>query len=75
MTVLPVMNADLAQGAPLAELIAHTLTQHLKSNPIHIQKVWGALETSTSKALRALLKPTLNLDRSAMIVKGYWRQD
>lgn len=75
LTVLPVMNADLAQGAPLAELIAHTLTQHLKSNPIHIQKVWGALETSTSKALRALLKPTLNLDRSAMIVKGYWRQD
>lgn len=75
LTVLPLVIDDMPQGKPLAQLIDSTLESYLTQHPFTIEKVWGAIETSTSKALRALLKQRLKLDRTDMIVKGYWRKE
>lgn len=72
--ILTLKIGALQQGEPLAQLIDTTLQQHLQQTDLNIEKVWGAIEVSTSKALRPLLKSRLGLDRSDMIVKGYWRQ-
>ena len=75
LKILPVVIGDMDQGQPLAQLIDSTVEDYLAQHPVVIEKVWGAIETSTSKALRALLKRRLKLDRTDMIVKGYWRKE
>ena len=63
------------QGQPLAQLIDSTIEDYLAQHPIVIEKVWGAIEVNTSKALKALLKQRLKLDRTDMVIKGYWRKE
>lgn len=75
LNVIPLVIEGQQQGLPLAQFIDQTLEQYLIDNKVSIEKVWGAIEVGTSKALRALLKTRLGLDRSDMIVKGYWRQE
>lgn len=75
LEILPLVIGDINQGQPLAQLIDNTLKNYLAQHRVVIEKIWGAIEVSTSKALKALLKQRLKLDRSDMIVKGYWRKE
>ena len=75
LKILPVVIGDMHQGQPLAQLIDSTVEDYLAQHPVVIEKVWGAIEVNTSKALKALLKQRLKLDRTDMIVKGYWRKE
>ena len=75
LKILPVVIGDMDQGQPLAQLIDSTIEDYLAQHPIVIEKVWGAIEVNTSKALKALLKQRLKLDRTDMIIKGYWRKE
>lgn len=75
LKILPVVIGDMHQGQPLAQLIDSTVEDYLAQHPVVIEKVWGAIEVNTSKALKALLKQRLKLDRTDMVVKGYWRKE
>ncbi|MFK3916282.1 SIP domain-containing protein [Psychrobacter sp. NPDC078501] len=74
-TVLPIVTNQPNSGAELATLIDRELGDYLTNNPLQINKVWGALEANTAKALRPLLKDRLELSRTDVVVKVYWRQD
>lgn len=58
----------------LAERIDTCVGEYLAQNPIHINRVWGALEASVTKQLRRLLQQRLALTRSEMVIKVYWRR-
>ena len=75
LKILPVVIGNMAQGQPVAQLIDSTVEGYLAQHPVVIEKVWGAIEVNTSKALKALLKQRLRLDRTDMIIKGYWRKE
>ncbi|NYR10763.1 siderophore-interacting protein [Psychrobacter sp. BI730] len=74
-TVLPIVTNQPNSGADLATLIDRKLGDYLTNNPLQIDKVWGALEANTAKALRPLLKDRLELSRTDVVVKVYWRHD
>lgn len=74
-TVLPIVTNQPNSGAELATLIDRELGDYLTNNPLKIDKVWGALEANTAKALRPLLKDRLELSRTDVVVKVYWRHD
>lgn len=74
-TVLPIVTNQPNLGAELATLIDSKLGNYLTGNPLQIDKVWGALEANTAKALRPLLKDRLELSRTDVVVKVYWRHD
>ncbi|MGP9689423.1 SIP domain-containing protein [Psychrobacter sp. AOP22-C1-C5] len=74
-TVLPLVTDQVHSGRALAALIDHTLADYLTTYPLRIDKVWGALEAHTAKALRGLLKQRLKLERADATVKVYWRKD
>lgn len=74
-TVLPIVTNQPNSGAELATLINSKLGDYLIDNPLQIDKVWGALEANTAKALRPLLKDRLGLSRTDVVVKVYWRHD
>jgi NADPH-dependent ferric siderophore reductase len=74
-TVLPIVTNQPNSGAELATLIDSKLGDYLTDNPLQLDKVWGALEANTAKALRPLLKDRLELSRTDVVVKVYWRQD
>lgn len=61
-------------SASLTERIIETLTAFEQQSNITIEKVWGALEVSDIKSLRAALKTKLNLPRQNMVLKVYWRR-
>lgn len=74
-TLIPIVTNQVNAGADLATLIDNTLCDYLAKQAFTIDKIWGALEAGTAKALRKLLKTRLNLERSDMVVKVYWRHD
>ncbi len=74
-TVLPIVTNQPNSGAELATLIDRELGDYLTNNPLQIDKVWGALEANTAKALRPLLKDRLGLSRTDVVLKVYWRHD
>jgi NADPH-dependent ferric siderophore reductase len=73
--MLPLVVGEMNLGQNLATLIDSKLGDYLTNHPIQIDKVWGALEANTSKALRPLLRERLKLSRTEAVVKVYWRQD
>lgn len=75
LEILPLVIGNMDQGQPLAQLIDSTVEDYLAQHPVVIEKVWGAIEVNTSKALKTLLKQRLKLDRTDMIIKGYWRKE
>ena len=74
-TILPIVTNQVNSGADLATLIDRELGDYLTNNPLQIDKIWGALEANTAKALRPLLKDLLGLSRTDVVVKVYWRHD
>lgn len=74
-TVLPIVTDQTVSGQEAAQLIDTTLNQYLATQPLSIDKVWGALEATTAKTLRGLLKDRLQLSRTEVVVKVYWRHD
>lgn len=48
------MTDEVNAGRALADLIDTTLADYLATHPLHIDKIWGALEAGTAKALRGL---------------------
>ncbi|WP_199507913.1 MULTISPECIES: siderophore-interacting protein [unclassified Psychrobacter] len=74
-TFLPLVTGGMNAGKDLAVQIDNVLAMHLADTPTDIEKVWGALEAQTAKALRGKLKTRLNLSRSDVVVKVYWRYD
>jgi len=74
-TVLPIVIDQTVSGQETAQLIDTTLNQYLATQPLSIDKVWGALEATTAKTLRSLLKNRLQLSRTEVVVKVYWRHD
>ncbi len=74
-TIVPIVTGQVNAGTDLAKLIDNKLGEYLAKQPLSIDKVWGALEAATAKALRKRLKARLNLERSDMVVKVYWRHD
>lgn len=74
-TVLPLVTGKINSGKELAVLIDHTLAEYLSTQPLKIEKVWGALEAGTAKALRGLIQQRLGLERADSVIKVYWRQD
>ena len=74
-TVLPIVIGSINSEQSLATLIDSKLSDYLTEHPLQIDKVWGALEASTVKALRPMLRERFDLSRAEVIVKVYWRQD
>ncbi len=74
-TVLPIVIGSINSGQNLATLIDSKLSDYLTEYPLQISKVWGALEASTVKALRPMLRERLKLGRAEVVVKVYWRRD
>lgn len=74
-TVLPLVTDQVNAGRALADLIDTTLADYLTTHPLHIDKIWGALEAGTTKALRGLLQQRLGLARADSVIKVYWRKD
>lgn len=74
-TVLPLVTNQVNAGRALADLIDTTLADYLTTHSLHIDKVWGALEAGTAKALRGLLQQRLGLARADSVIKVYWRKD
>ena len=74
-TVLPIVIGPRSSGQNLAAIIDSKLTDYLTQHPLQIDKVWGALEASTVKALRPMLRERFKLSRAEVVVKVYWRQD
>ncbi len=73
MTVLPLIIEHTQDN--LADKIDKLLSGFLLTNPIEIDKVWGAMEATTVKKLRRLLQKRLGLSRSDCVLKVYWRKD
>ena len=73
--VLPIVTNQVNSGSDLATLIDSELGDYLTNHPLQIDKVWGALEANTAKALRPLLRERLELSRTDVVVKVYWRHD
>jgi len=73
-TVLPLVTGQVNSGRELATLIDSTLESYLSTHPLKIDKVWGALEAGTAKALRGLLRERFTLERTDSIIKVYWRK-
>lgn len=74
-TVLPLVTGKVNSGKALAALIDDTLGKYLTTQPLKIEKVWGALEAGTAKALRGLIQQRLGLERADSVIKVYWRHD
>ncbi|HSP85479.1 MAG TPA: siderophore-interacting protein, partial [Psychrobacter sp.] len=74
-TVLPLVTDQVNAGRALADLIDTTLSDYLTTHPLHIDKIWGALEAGTAKALRGLLQQRHGLARADSVIKVYWRKD
>ncbi|WP_201584061.1 siderophore-interacting protein [Psychrobacter immobilis] len=74
-TVLPIVIGSINSEQSLATLIDSKLSDYLTEHPLQIDKVWGALEASTVKALRPMLRERFELSRAEVVVKVYWRQD
>lgn len=74
-TVLPIVIGSIKSEQSLATLIDSKLSDYLTEHPLQIDKVWGALEASTVKALRPMLRERFELSRAEVVVKVYWRQD
>ena len=74
-TVLPIVIGSINSEQSLATLIDSRLSDYLTEHPLQIDKVWGALEASTVKALRPMLRERFELSRAEVVVKVYWRQD
>ncbi|MEG9304840.1 SIP domain-containing protein [Psychrobacter celer] len=74
-TVLPMIMDPASVGQNVAPQIDRQLADYLAKQPLQIDKVWGALEAKTAKALRPLLQKRLGLERSDVVVKVYWRHD
>ncbi|MDN3451905.1 MULTISPECIES: siderophore-interacting protein [unclassified Psychrobacter] len=74
-TVLPIDANQINLGQQLATAIDQKLGDYLTHHSLQIDKVWGALEANTAKALRPLLRDRLELNRTEVVVKVYWRQD
>lgn len=74
-TVLPIITSSINSEQSLATLIDSKLSDYLTEHPLQIDKVWGALEASTVKALRPMLRERFELSRAEVVVKVYWRQD
>ncbi|MDN6308120.1 MAG: SIP domain-containing protein [Psychrobacter sp.] len=75
VTVLPIIIDQDDLGQSLASTINTELGDYLNKNPLQIDKVWGALEAKTAKALRPLLRERLQLSRTDAVIKVYWRHD
>ena len=73
--LLPLVAGKIHSGKELAVLIDQTLANYLTNHPLQIEKVWGALEAGTAKALRGLIQQRLGLERSDSVIKVYWRKD
>lgn len=74
-TVLPIITSSINSEQSLATVIDSKLSDYLTQHPLQIDKVWGALEASTVKALRPMLRERFELSRAEVVVKVYWRQD
>lgn len=74
-TVLPIVIDRVSSEQSLASIIDSKLADYLTQHPLQIDKVWGALEASTVKALRPMLRERFKLSRAEVVVKVYWRQD
>lgn len=74
-TFVPLVTGKMNAGKDLAAQIDDVLAAHLANSPTPIDKVWGALEAQTAKALRGKLQTRLALSRSDVVVKVYWRYD
>ncbi|MGP5211683.1 SIP domain-containing protein [Psychrobacter alimentarius] len=74
-TLLPVVTGQVNSGKALATLIDDILGKYLTTHPLQIDKVWGAMEAGTAKALRGLIQQRLGLERSDSVIKVYWRHD
>ncbi len=72
---VPLVTGKMNAGKDVAAQIDDVLAAHLANTPTPIDKVWGALEAQTAKVLRGKLKTRLNLGRSDVVVKVYWRYD
>lgn len=69
--ILPITHSA---NLNLAEEISERLACYLATANLSIDKVWGALEASDTKALRKRLKASLGLSRQDMVLKVYWRR-
>ena len=67
-TVLPMIMDPASVGQNVAPQIDRQLADYLAKQPLQIDKVWGALEAKTAKALRPLLQKR----RSALYYKKDW---
>lgn len=74
-TLLPIVTGQVNSGEALATLIDDVLDKYLTKHPLHVDKVWGAMEAGTAKALRGLIQQRLGLERSDSVIKVYWRHD
>ena len=74
-TILPIVTGSINSGQNLATLIDNKLSDYLTEYPLQIDKVWGALEASTVKSLRPILRERFKLNRAEVVVKVYWRRD
>lgn len=74
-TLLPVITGKVNSGKALAILIDDILGKYLTTHPLQIEKVWGAMEAGTAKALRGLIQQRLGLERTDSVIKVYWRHD
>lgn len=74
-TILPIVISSLNSEQNLATVIDSKLSDYLTEHPLQIDKVWGALEARTVKALRPILRERFELSRAEVVMKVYWRQD
>ncbi|MEZ7502666.1 SIP domain-containing protein [Psychrobacter sp. Arc29] len=74
-TVLPIVTDQQCSGQHLASIIDSAVGNYLTDQSLKIDQVWGALEASTVKALRPMLRERLDLSRAEVVIKVYWRQD
>ncbi|MBI0426489.1 siderophore-interacting protein [Psychrobacter sp. NG27] len=72
-TVLHITANQTSLGQDLATVIDDKLSDYVSRHAIQIDKVWGALEASTVKAVRDKLRARFDLSRADVIVKAYWR--
>ena len=74
--VLPIIvTSPKSLRQNLATLIDSKLNDYLTDHPLKIDKVWGALEASTVKAIRPMLRERFKLSHAEVVIKVYWRHD
>ncbi|WP_194364410.1 siderophore-interacting protein [Psychrobacter sp. NG254] len=73
VTVLHITANQITLGQDLATVIDDKLSDYVSRHAIQIDKVWGALEASTVKAVRDKLRARFDLSRADVIIKAYWR--